>query len=192
MQEYFHPQPSTSPLFHRRQRSNTAPSTLSPLTVVSSSLTNWNGEAVAAMNGGEPLPTFSFTPDTSSALTPTTASMAPPMQPFACPDPFAPDGARAALMSTMEMDLERTPRRADFPLGIQEQFIHYPGAQMAPMAGTYPASAQGEATSNLAMSSYDLEAYMAGLNALSIAPAPYDMSPFQNVDFDDFLYMDQD
>ncbi len=63
---------------------------------------------------------------------------------------------------------------------------------MAPMAVQYPASAQGEATSDLSMSSYDLEAYMAGLNALSIAPAPYDMSPFQNVDFDDFLYMDQD
>ena len=120
--------------------------------------------------------------------------MQPPSLPFACPDPdpFASNSARAALMSTMEIDLERTPRRADFPLGIQEQFAHYGSAPMVPMTGTYSSTGQEEAASNMSMDSYDLEAYMAGLNALSIAPAPYDMSPFQNVDFEDFVYMGQD
>lgn len=90
----------------------------------------------------------------------------------------------------MDIDLERTPRRADFPLNVQDQYLSQFATTVMSMEPDYPSSQQADPT--LSLSSYELDSYMAGLDALSIAPAPYDMSPFQNVDFDDFIYIGHD
>lgn len=186
---------SQTPLYHRRQRSNTAPSTLSPLTVVSSSLQNWNGQAPAAASIPQPqneLPSFNFTQDTSAILTPTSSMMstsmdAPEYVPMV---PFLSDAANSLVAPISELDMDRTPRRADFQINIQEQYVPQYTPAPAPMATSFPTLSRSD--SSLSLPSYEMESYMAGLDALSITPAPYDMSPFQNVDFEDFIYINQD
>lgn len=188
---------SQTPLYHRRQRSNTAPSTLSPLTVVSSSLQNWDGQAPAAAPASTPqlqneLPSFNFTQDTSAILTPTSSTMSTPMDtPEYMPMvPFLSDAANSLVAPISELDMDRTPRRADFQINIQEQYVPQYTPASGPMTTTFPTLSRSD--SSLSLPSYEMESYMAGLDALSITPAPYDMSPFQNVDFEDFIYINQD
>ena len=197
MDGYFH---TPTPLYHRRQRSNTAPSTLSPLSVVSSSLQNWNGEASAAAAAASlpvpqpqnELPSFAFTPDTSAIMTPTSSIMSTPMDTpeYTAMAPFLSDSANSLVAPISELDMDRTPRRADFGLNTQGQFVPQYTQASAPMATDFPPLPRSD--SDMSLSSYEMESYMAGLDALSITPAPYDMSPFQNVDFDDFIYINQD
>lgn len=95
-------------------------------------------------------------------------------------------GSTASLgLADSEIDMDRTPRRSDFPHNVQD---HY-----TPHFSTM-ASASMEAQSSVtAQSQYDLQSYIAGLNDLNIS-MPYDipvashsMSPFEELDFSEFL-----
>lgn len=192
--EYFSappPPPPDGTLFHRRQRSNTAPSAvLSPLTALSTSMETWKGSvtATAAAVGG--LPTFSVTPSEDGYSMPTSSSSCSPMADSSLTDGTVPFGELFSFGSTSsllcpepEIDMERTPRRADFLQNVQDQpyYTHHLSMSAPEFSSIH--------------SAYD--SYVAGLDDLNISNLPYDlaptsqsMSPFEELDFNEFLSLD--
>ena len=83
--------------------------------------------------------------------------------------------------------MDRTPRRSDFPRNVQEQYpSHFSTIPPAPeFAPTLEEPA--------ARTEYDLQSYVAGLEELDIAlpyelaPVSHSMSPFEELDFSEFL-----
>ena len=169
---------------------------LSPLSLVSSTLEGYP-EASSAPGGAAPTLTVS-PPDRSAAITPTRSSTVPPMASLTdgsfgfSPYGTAPSASSSSLLvPEPDMDVDRTPRRADFPNNVQDvpdvyaqQFsaaaVAAPmGFDMAGVADT-PLAGPGEA--------FAMDAYAEGLGAFDIAPAGYDMSPFDDVDFSDFFH----
>ncbi|KIP09305.1 hypothetical protein PHLGIDRAFT_340250 [Phlebiopsis gigantea 11061_1 CR5-6] len=185
--EYFsgqddQPIPSV-PLIQRRRRSNTAPSAmLSPLSLVSSTLESYPEAS------GSAAPTLIVSPpDRSAAITPTRSSTMPVMASLTNESfGFSPYSASAQASSSSllvpepEMDIDRTPRRADFPGNVQDvpdiyaQQFTTPAAPMNFMAGP--------------SETFAMDAYTEGLGAFDIPAAGYDMAPFDDVDFSEFFH----
>ncbi|GJE88016.1 high mobility group box domain-containing protein [Phanerochaete sordida] len=186
------PGPS-NPAFHRRQRSNTAPSaTVSPLAFLSSSLSNWNGEAMPppdllppSRGGGVPTLTIS-PPEPSLSPGHSPIQVITDDAPFSFGFGMSPSSPTSLIAPSADIDFDRTPRRADFAPNVQELYAPPYAPPPPPQLGFMqavvdPALAPGEA--------YALESYTEGLGAFDIAPAIYDMSPFDDIDFSDFLHV---
>lgn len=193
------PGPS-APAFHRRQRSNTAPSaTVSPLAFLSSSLSNWNGEALpshVASGGPGTMPALTISPpDPSVSLSPGHS----PIQVITEDTPFdfgygMQAGPRPSLIApSADIDFDRTPRRADFAPNVQDLYTpSFPVPPPGPPAslGFLPPAGGDAALAHVSPGeAYALESYSEGLGAFDIAPAIYDMSPFDDIDFSDFLHV---
>ena len=191
-QEYFPAPQATSPntLFHRRQRSNTAPSAVvSPLAAVSTSLGGWNGPVTATDAATAGIPSFAVSyAEELYAVSPSSAQGASLLPEDAIPygeffgqEHFAAPSSLG--VPELEVDMDRTPRRADFPVGIQEQYTQNPHV-----------SALGYPTMH---STYELQSYAAGLEDLNIsAPLQYGPScgvnaaaPYEEIDFSEYLTM---
>ncbi|KAI0692231.1 hypothetical protein BC835DRAFT_1416711 [Cytidiella melzeri] len=179
--DYFlsHQAPPPTALFHRRQRSNTAPSVvMSPMTAVSTSIGNWNGAVTATAAATAGLPNFIITPsdDNYSMGSPVAGPMTSPLTDGTVPyaQGFFGHQSRESYGNTSslsipeaEMDLDRTPRSTNFPVGIQEQYT-----QTLSISTLDFHSAQ---------SNYDLQSYTAALDDLNIsATSPYDMAQGPN------------
>ena len=159
-----------APLYHRRQRSNTAPSaTISPLAMLSSSLSNWNGAASAHAATAAAAGTM---PASLPGLSPLTDGT------------YAYGSGFDYVPADADIDLDRTPRRADFAPHVQDGYPPPSACALGygPTVGDALAlAAPGEA--------YALDAYVQGLGAFDITPAAYDMSPFDDIDFSDFIHV---
>lgn len=200
--EYFPTQTPAESLFHRRQRSNTAPSSApSPLSALSSSLGHWNGAVTATAAATAGLPSFTVTSADEASTTPTTSSL--PMTSSPLTDGTVPYGEffssqrRGSVDSTcslgfsgLEIDMDRTPRRSDFPRNVQEQ---YPSQLSNMSSGPEFSSSMEQPVPMSTQGDYDLRAYVAGLHDLDIsipyelASASHSMSPFEELDFSEFL-----
>ncbi len=181
--------PPANALFHRRQRSNTTSAIPpSPLSVVTSSLSNWNGE-LGRCSSMSSLPIFTF-PAAASSPSPSIGSL------YAFPGiPGTPDSERQGVQSEtipaaagtllvpsagLEMDIDRTPRCSDFPKDVQTSYTHpsYPNVGEL----QYPPEYGDED-----FSSADLESYAIGLDDLSIFPSTYNPSSFNDLDFSELF-----
>lgn len=194
--EYFsmqpaHPTPS-APLFQRRQRANTAPSAIiSPLSMLSSTLGGYS-QASSSASGASGAALTIKAPDTSLAVTPTRASVSAMTSGAYTYDQQVSHSVHASPASSLlvpesDVDFDRTPRRADFAANVQD--IYAPSAFSTPapmdfMSGATLAHGGGAAGDNFAMESYN-----EGLGAFDISPAAYDMSPFDDIDFSDFIHV---
>ena len=109
----FPPVPSTTPLFNRR-RANTTSIIPPPLTVVTSSLSNWNGQASASTGN---LPSLAQPSVTQSPLPlqHSAASSTPSVSEL----PMLPSPTSQITIQSFEMDIDRTPRCSDFPRDVQ-------------------------------------------------------------------------
>lgn len=94
-------------------------------------------------------------------------------------------------LSALEIDIDRTPRRSDFPHHVQDRYsAHF--ANMSPTPDFADASLD-EPSPLTAQTEYDLQSYGAGLQELDISlpydiPAiPHAISPFEELDFSEFL-----
>ncbi|EKM56042.1 uncharacterized protein PHACADRAFT_184752 [Phanerochaete carnosa HHB-10118-sp] len=179
----------SAPAFNRRHRSNTAPSaTMSPLAFLSSSLSNWNGEAPppVTLTRGSTAPALTISPPDPSA------SLLLGQPPIQVITDEADYGYGTLLAPGIDLDPDRTPRRADFAPNVQALYAP-PYVPTPPLPPGYPQpvctdvplahASPGEA--------YALESYSEGLGAFDITPAIYDMSPFEDIDFSDFLHVSQ-
>lgn len=94
------------------------------------------------------------------------------------------------LVPEPEMDLDRTPRRSDFPNNVQDVYAQprYPAPVTATAAMEYMSGVADTPLANGVGDAFAMESYTEGLSAFDIAPATYDMSPFDDIDFSDFLH----
>lgn len=97
-----------------------------------------------------------------------------------------PSSSTSSLLApSADLDFDRTPRRSDFPssLYVPEPYYDYYAPAPAALGGAPMADPLVPAAAAFAM-----ESYQEGLGAYDIAPAIYDMSPFDDVDFSDFIH----
>lgn len=154
--------------------------------MLSSSLGNWNGEASAPVVPA-PNPMLTISPSDPSL----SVSLASPIQVIPSETSFSYGYAvqttppTSLIAPNADLDYDRTPRRADFAPNVQDiysqQYATASMAYMQPVSDTLAHVLPSEA--------YALESYSEGLDAFDIAPAIYDMSPFDDVDFSDFLHV---
>ncbi|THH27924.1 hypothetical protein EUX98_g6272 [Antrodiella citrinella] len=166
--------PDVSHLYHRRQRSNTTSALPpSPLSLVTSSLSNWNGEVAGPSSSTSSLPIITHSassPDLTTYYPVGVCTDSPYASQRQCQD-FGqlPAVSESLLVPGIDMDLDKTPKVSDFPSGIQN---------------TYSLPASGPLSqfdySDFAMTfaepdtqAEDLQAYASALEALRITPSPY-------------------
>ncbi|TCD67987.1 hypothetical protein EIP91_011656 [Steccherinum ochraceum] len=171
---------SGNPLFHRRQRSNTTSALLpSPLSVVTSSLANWDGQAVGPSSSSLSLPSFSH-----SASSPDLTTHHPAMSPYSM-SPYALHSDRREFMQLpvlseslqvpgVDMDLDKTPKVSDFPRHVQNPYS-FPTSDALATQLSYPDYA---VTDN---DMQDLQSYATALEALRITPSPYGTDTPQSI-----------
>ncbi|KAL4246159.1 hypothetical protein ABKN59_009326 [Abortiporus biennis] len=167
-------------LLSRRQRSSTMSALPSPLAAVSSSLANWNGYASASTIS---LPTFSSSsssPDIQETETTYWASYIPPEEELAKSnqDSFAHTGSNILMIPNLGMDIDRTPRCAEFPKDVQNAY--YPVPTQGP--NVYPPTVD----TTFANAAADLESYAIGLEDLNIVSSAYS-TPMEEFDFSEYF-----
>lgn len=195
--EYFSMQPAqpapSAPLFQRRQRANTAPSAIiSPLSMLSSTLGGYSQASSSASGASGAVPTLTIkAPDTSLAVTPTRASISTMTGGAYTYDQQVSHSVHSSPASSLlvpesDVDFDRTPRRADFAANVQDIYTPSSFSTATPMDFMPGATLAhgGAAGDNFAMESYN-----EGLGAFDISPAAYDMSPFDDIDFSDFIHV---
>ncbi|KAI0093819.1 hypothetical protein BDY19DRAFT_989355 [Irpex rosettiformis] len=184
---------SSSTLFHRRQRSNTAPSAvISPLAAVSTLLGAWNGPITATAAATAGLPGFAVTPAEnlfamSPSSVPEASSLADGTVAYG---QFFGQGSQESFSSSsslcvpdMGVDMDRTPRRSDFPASIQEQYTQDDHVSAHGFSSLQP--------------TYELQSYAAGLEDLNISASSMygptcgtnTMSSYEDIDFSEYLTM---
>ncbi|KAI0933548.1 hypothetical protein AcV5_005668 [Taiwanofungus camphoratus] len=184
----------TSPLYQRRRRAATTSGALpSPLTVVTSSLGDWNTCRDGYVKLSPGLGSYSYSPRRSS-MPPPFSSLAPGTAPW--------DDSQTSTLDSLsipgtDMDLDRTPRYSDFPRDIQGAYIPPPNSTTCgpvefmaqSSATTGEAGGSGMSTNAYDGASADFESYAIGLSELGIEPVIWNMSPFAELDVNDFLYV---
>jgi hypothetical protein len=163
---------------------------LSPLAAISSSIGHWDGELTATAAATSCLPGFTIAvPEYDPTMPP--SSYVPGFTPLVNStisyDFFAEQNrepfGNASSLSVPEddVDIDRTPRCADFPAGVQEQYTQY-----------VPASPMHFASH----SSYDLQSYRAALEDFDISTSSYELPayvssvpPSEDFRLDEFLTM---
>lgn len=185
------PVPS-APLFQRRQRANTAPSAfISPLTMLSSTLDGYAGSA--SSSGSTGIPSLNIQPmDTSLSVTPTRASLAVASAPTVGGYAYGLHNPSSSLLVPQaDVDFDRTPRRADFATNVQDLYpqpTYTTPATSAPAAFFPPQGGESASSSD----SFAMQSYNVGLDTYDIAStaaSSYDMAPFDDIDFSDFIHV---
>lgn len=170
---------SPTPLFNRRRSNTTSALLPSPLTVVTSSLANWNGQASASTSS---LPIVTLPPYHSTSPPAVTPEPLQTVESFGNDFPQASSNCLSA--PAFDMDVDRTPRCSDFPRDVQSL---PPSTASMESELQYPEYLTGEVT----MSTHEgLELYNVGweeaqfdmnLGRLSLA------TPTDEYDFNDFI-----
>ncbi|KAH9914467.1 uncharacterized protein B0H18DRAFT_1108321 [Fomitopsis serialis] len=159
---------STSPLLRRRRAATASGAFPSPLTMVTSSLSGWNTMPVptVTVSGVDP------TAESPAEARVPTQTYVPPNTMQSWPnEAFVPAGALATPVG--EVDFDRTPRSSEFPVNARPR----------------PTSVAANTYSGIQA---DIESYTMGLTELGIEPGNYSMSPFGNLDINEFFNFDAD
>ncbi|KAF9821674.1 hypothetical protein IEO21_00520 [Rhodonia placenta] len=183
--------PPASPLLRRRRAATASAALPSPLTVVTSSLANWSGDGPSAVDPLS-LGTYLATRRPSLPITPYAGvGIGMSQQPSTLSGP-------TAGFATAGFDLDRTPRSSEFPRDVQG---HYPPPQpnsigsFAYMQGKPTSTmtvAGGSGENGTGLNTYiaaetDFVSYTMGLAELGIEPVVYNMSPFEDLDINEFF-----
>ncbi len=157
---------------------------------MSTTLGAWNGAVTATAAATAGLPSFSvMSADEHYTSAPSSSHVSSPLTDGTVPygEFFSPTGqesygAPSSLSAPdPDVDMDRTPRRADFPIDVQGQYIQQHHALEYPSIH----------------SSYELQSYAAGLEDLDIAvSSPYGSScgasaaaSYEDLDFSEYLTM---
>ncbi|KAH9842501.1 uncharacterized protein C8Q71DRAFT_853049 [Rhodofomes roseus] len=185
---------STGPLLRRRRAATASGALPSPLTVVSSSLAHWNTVPVPTMAVSGPGPTAE------------SVSGAPmPTQPYA-PAGYMQSWPSEAFTSTeglavpaSEIDFDRTPRSSEFPMNARAPYVPPTTQLIGVPFGSVGTAYAGQVTRpmNAGAGSYsdmqaELESYTMGLAELGIQSNTPSMSPFGELDINEFFNFDAD
>lgn len=187
---------ATSPLLQRRKAATTSGTFPSPLSVVSSSLAQWNNA---------PVPTVAITgasPTTERPPTPPTPPTPPmPPQAYVHPESRQPTDVRTWPPETFcsgpaqggRVDYDRTPRASNFPATVHAEFLlrGTGGSPLDAVGDVYPW--QGMRHFNIPAGTYydvqaDFQSYAMGLREMGIesysTPHPPDVDINEFVNFD--------
>ncbi|KZT11130.1 uncharacterized protein LAESUDRAFT_809131 [Laetiporus sulphureus 93-53] len=172
--------PRPAPLYGRRRAATTSGALPSPLTVVTSSLQTWNGT----------LPSVAVTSVEGYEMPYRRASVPSLLYPEDVPS------SNGLLSAAVGVDFDRTPRTSDFPSSARDPRVPpTPPPTFAPLdavANNFSAENLAELSPAVSGCSYDTtaadyEGYTQGLADFGIEPTTYSMSPFQDIDINDFF-----
>ncbi|GBE82791.1 predicted protein [Sparassis crispa] len=184
----------SDPLYHRRQRSATVSSLPSPLTVVTSTLADWDGPTVPTITVEQNSTPFFPSPQTSMSTSSLLAAENAAPWDLKQDQEQIPTASLSDLrISVPDIDLDRTPRGADFPQHVQGEYV--PPSYGSSNASAYPATqtqetlfVEGSSTASNGVYSGvntnpQLAAYTMGLTDHGIEPMTYCTSPFADLEF---------